>query len=408
MAAVIDIKRKPLTLFNAINTAHPFYDQISDFEQLILSSSALTIANQRQLQNLPVAIHAEIKTKPTATSRLIERFYYSIQFPDTSRSGSWYGWTLYFAESDSAPKVYEFPDDPKLTHLSKLIHTPEHRDIQVLRYVPLRRVTFKKLGDSQSLSVIGKLKKPNRCRQGHERLNEINAIALNGQCAIPDSAGINQEYSVFYQTLMQGEEITHAFTDKNFLAHMADIGRLHADLGNWPMPAAQKWDRNSVSLNLDNDIAEIKFYQPDTAALMDTLSDWLRERKHRLVSMQSFCHGDFACPQILRNGNSWCVVDFDLAGYGDTYQDMAMFMVSLSYDVPFFSAKPELLIAAQLAYLEAYTQASDKPIDRHTLNWYLVCAELYYLALIFKKNLYTPLHYNQARKRLENYLDSSI
>lgn len=408
MVAVIDTKRKPLIVFSAINVSHPFYMQVSEFEQRILCSPAHAVAMQRQQQNLPVAIHAEIKTKATGTSRWVERFYYSIQYPDNSKPGGWYGWTLYFTEGDAAPAVYEFPDEPKLTHLAKFINAPEHRNIQVLRYVPLRRVTFIKPCGSQQPALIGKLKKPKRCLQGYDRLNEINAIALQGKCTIPQAVSIDQNFSVFYQSLMPGQEITHAFTDENYLTLMADLGHLHADLSKWPMPVNQYWDRGGISLNLDNDIAEIKFYLPQSTPLMDTLSDWLSRAKPNIKTMQSFCHGDFACPQILRDGNNWSVVDFDLAGYGDTYQDMAMFMASLSYDVPFFKAKPSLLRSAQQAYVNAYIQTSNNPVDEYTLRWYMVCAEIYYLALNFKKNLYAPQTYKQAQTRLENLINSNI
>lgn len=408
MAAVIESKLKTLKLFSAINSSHPFYDQVGNLEQHILNSEAYTAAKKRQQQNLPVSIHAEIKTKSNGIGKLVDRFYYSIQYPDASKHGGWYAWTLYYAEDNPVPVIYEFPHDPKLPHLAQFIHSPEHRNIQVLRYVPLRRVTFIKPGDGQTPTLIGKLKKPKRCLQGYDRLNEINAIAINGHYTIPKAVDIDQEFSTFYQTLMPGQDIAEMFNDQNYLALMADIGQLHARLGNWPIPADQCWDRSGVSLSLGNDIEEIKFYLPESAAFLETIADWLDGCKHDIEPIQGFCHGDFACPQILRDDKSWSVVDFDLAGFGDTYQDMAMFMVSLNYDVPFFKTRPAFLNAAYHAYLNAYFQTTNKPIDKSTLNWYLVCAELYYLALSFKKTYFTQKTYELTRLRLENYIQTGL
>ena len=298
-------------------------------------------------------------------------------------------------------REYEFPHDPKLTHLADFIFSQGNTGVRVLRYVPLRRVTFLKPGLEGSPDLIGKLKKTNRAKDGYLRLSNMNILSSNFSFSVPKAVSIDTNQAIFYQSFAPGTEVTHLLNDKNYLELMTEIGNLHGELGNSPTAESNRWDRDGVKDNLWHDLDEIEFYLPETTVFIEKLRVWLKNRQQKLTQVSdTFCHGDFACPQILRAEIGWSVVDFDLAGMGNPYQDMAMFMVSLSYDVPIFQERQELLKSAQTAYLEGYQNRHALPIDMETLVWYLVCAEIYYVVLILKKDRYTQAAYDAAQNRL--------
>ncbi|NOT13668.1 MAG: aminoglycoside phosphotransferase family protein [Methylococcaceae bacterium] len=400
----MDTVTKPcssLALFSFLGYSHPFFAQIRDFEQRIRQSNAYAIMKSLQAQGLTTSVHAEIKSVLYENRRLLDRFYYSIQFPNPELPGGWYGWSLHYTRQDGVPKEYEFPHDPKLAHLARFIDAPENREIKVLRYVPLRRVTFIRPGRNLSPDLIGKLKKPNRAQEGYRRLTDISAICSGSDVTVPSPVSLDSDQAIFYQTLVPGEEVTHLLNDENYRKLMADIGNLHGELGKWPIPGDKRWDRGGIKKNLSMDLDEIVFYLPENTDFINKIGQWIKERQNKVVTVaETFCHGDFACSQILRHDSGWSVVDFDLAGMGDPYQDMAMFITSLSHDVPLFQDRPELLATATQDYLKCYQQSTEKLIDTDSFIWYRVCAEIYYLALILKKDRFTPLAYQQAHDRM--------
>jgi thiamine kinase-like enzyme len=406
MAAVISPKTQAArTVFGFISTSHPFYEQIIEFENVIQSSTAYSKLLSRQENGLATFIHAEIKTKVANGVRAIDRFYYSIQYPNAQTLGGLYAWSLNYVTKDGQLRAYEFPDDPKLSHLAAFIKAPENKDIKLLRYVPLRRVTFLKPGKTKQADLIGKLKKPNRAEEAYLRLADIASICTSSIVSIPRAESLDSAHAVFYQTLSPGEEITYLLTEDNYLDLLFEIGKLHGELGKLPLPKDKRWDRDSIPNNLQNDLAEIKFYLPDTAHFIDKVASWLDGQRNNIRPTNDiFCHGDFACSQILKHQEGWSVVDFDLAGIGNPYQDMAMFVASLGHDVPLFQVKPKLIMAAKLAYLDGYKDVSSEHIDPLTFAWHLVCAEVYYLALILKKDRFSQTIFQHAQERINELL----
>ena len=223
------------SIFGFIKQEHPFYKQISAFEDLIHQSPAYSEYLSRKQKGLTTSIHAEVKSRSCEDGRLLERFYYSIQYPEHTLRGGVYAWSLHYSRQNGLTQFLEFPNDPKLPHLSQLINSSENQDIEVLRYVPLRRVTFRTPVAQEKPSVIGKLKKPNRCQEGYSRLVEIAKVADHNICVTPKPKGINIAQSVFYQELVPGVETGLILNRENYRGFMYEIGKLHAHLLSWPI-----------------------------------------------------------------------------------------------------------------------------------------------------------------------------
>lgn len=389
------------SIFGYIQPRHPVHQQVRSFESQIHQNPAYSEYTARQQKGLATEIHAEIKLIGSGDSRHIERFYYSIQFPAPELPGGFYAWSLHYSLHDGITKIYEFPNDPKLFHLASFINCPDNREVKILRYVPLRRVTFLRHESYGKPAVIGKLKKPRRSEEAYRKLVDVAEIANPKVCRTPQPQGLNSNESVFYQQLVPGIETGPILNNENYCLILTEIGKLHGELGKWPISQAKPWDRDGVMKNLWRDLDDIKFFLPETESFLSKVCNWLKQWQRNLAAIpKTFCHGDFACSQILHHDLGWSIVDFDLAGLGDPYQDMAMFLVSLSHDVVLFHTQPELLPKAYTAYLEGHQIATDNMINNETFIGYLICAEIYYLALILKKNRFTTLAFERTLERL--------
>jgi tRNA A-37 threonylcarbamoyl transferase component Bud32 len=390
-------------VFGFIGTGHPFHGPLRRLRERIARSPAFAQLQARTAAGQPTSLHAEIKGDYRADGWAIGRFYYSIQYPEPERPGAYYAWSLHQGPNGTVPQAVEFPRDPKLAALDRMWPGAGER---VLRYVPLRRVTFLQPADHAGPERIGKLKKPHRCRDGYARLQAVAAAAADAGCTIPRPLGVDAPRGLFYQQKVPGREVGTLLDRANHRVHLAAVGELHGRLGRLPVRNMPRWDRQGVLGNLWQDLDWIGFHLPEHQPLLERLSHRLHRRIAALApAPAAFCHGDFACSQVLRHDGGWSVVDFDLAGVGDPYQDVAMFLVSLAYDVPLFGRSPELLEAAAGCYLDGYRDAAAQVLDGPTLDWYRACAEIYHLALVLKKDRYCEAACRRALQRLCRLLE---
>jgi len=403
VAALSESRTVPAA-FGFIGAEHPFHDQIGPLREYITRSSAHSRLRARLEAGLPACIHAEIKGDYQADGWTLERCYYSIQYPEPSRPGGYYAWSLHYRRGDAAPRIVEFPCDPKLATLQRLWSAVPAGGEQVLRYVPLRRLTFLQPADRSGPARIGKVKKPHRCADGYARLQAV-ASAGEAGCSIPRPLGLDLEQGLFYQEKLPGEEAGRLLNWRNYQDYLTGIGEVHARLRRLPTARMERWDRCGVLANVWTDLHWIGFHLPEHQALLERVGHRLHRRMATLTPVEAaFCHGDFACSQVLCHELGWSVVDFDLSGVGDPYQDAAMFLASLAYDVPLFSHRPELLDAAAGYYLCGYREAAPA-LDAATLDWYRACAEIYHLALMLKKDRHCDAACRRAMQRLCRLLE---
>ena len=121
-------------------------------------------AETERYDGVDVTVQAELRVACGADGDIaLKRFYWSSQHPDPTSPLGFAARTLYCEQKSESLRVHEFPSDPTLSWLDE--HDgPFHRDgrverVDILRYIPLRRVTFR-LHDGAGLppSVIAKAK----------------------------------------------------------------------------------------------------------------------------------------------------------------------------------------------------------------------------------------------------------
>lgn len=147
--------------------------------------------------------------------------------------------------------------------------------------------------------------------------------------------------------------------------------------------------------DLRRDVAWIGFMLPAYRDAVDEVLRILEAAAPEAIGRSlAVCHGDFVCSQILVADAGWSVTDFDLCHLGDPYRDMALFLASLAYDVPLLAhgaaggAGSALVDRAAAAYLAGYARRAGEALDHRRLACHRACAEIYYLALMLKKDRY--------------------
>lgn len=406
---------RPVDFFPFIESGHPFYPFLRRFETLLSEEGLFDLLQKKREKGEKVAVHSEIKGKRRSDGGwTLDRFYWSLQSWDQTGPIDFRARMLHYAAKTDRMEFCDFPMDPYLNSLSSLfggMDRSAHR-VDILRYVPLRRLTFRLVPLSgNGSSAIGKFKRRSRLREAYDRLAAVYLAVARSSAPFSVAApqGIDEERSLFFQKEVPGRDLASQLDSGNFRELLGGLGGLHRDLHRLRAVEVPVWDLNAFIQQLRDDIDWIAFFQSALELfLRETLALLLRNVPKVDPAAYTFCHGDFVCSQVLREGDRWSLIDFDLCKKGDPYLELAMLTASLKYDVPLFEeriigangGKADLLEDGVAAYLDGYQKRVGETLCRQRLIWCRVCAEIYYLALMFKKNRFHPAMFRYAVEQL--------
>jgi aminoglycoside phosphotransferase (APT) family kinase protein len=268
--------------------------------------------------------------------------------------------------------------------------------VKVLRYVPLRRFTFR-MREADGREAIGKFKRRSRYRQAWDLLVRVErAVAAAGApFRVSAPLWLDDEHALYAQSVLSGEDLSGKLDAGNHTGLMRRVGALHRALHGVALEGLPRVEPAAWLEEARQNVRWIGWFEPGHAlALADAIQRLARRITGIAAHRPVFCHGDFVCSQILADRDDWAITDFDLSHLGDPYRDLAILLASLTYDVPLYrsasasgaSGGLALIEAATEAYLAGYERALGEPIDRQRLAWHRACAEIYYLALMLKKD----------------------
>jgi aminoglycoside phosphotransferase len=368
-------------LFEFIRPEHPFAEAVAGF--------------RRRLAELPggsgtgrTTIHAEIKALREGAGFRLDRFYWSLQRWPAGQS--YRARTLSYAAKDGETVWYEFPADSYLTTMAGWFGAASAA-AQVLRYVPLRRLTFAG-GDARGTPAIGKFKRRSRYAEAWRLLGAVHeaVAARKPGFAVSRPLALDAANCLYFQTRLPGVNLADTLEAQNCAERMARLGALHRALHGLQVAAAPAAAADAPLATARADVAWIAFMAPEHAGVVGrALAALEAGAAAALDAAPVFCHGDFVCSQILAADAGWAVTDFDLCHRGSRYRDMAILLASLPYDVPAFAADPQLQAAAEQAYLAGYGDERLR-LDARQLAWHRLAAEIYYLGLMYKKDQHAP------------------
>lgn len=346
-----------------------------------------------------IDIHTEAKVRGTSSDNAsLDRFYWSIQY---NEGADFKARTLVVPKAGSVPTWRQFPDDERLRSLEALWgeNALPHRYplLEVLRYVPLRRFTFRSVFDGQD--IIGKIKRPSRFREAWQLIDEVHKISARSNarflCSRP--LHLDEQHCLYLQTTLPGHTIETLMEGQSALGLAGRIGELCADLnamhGEASLPSVSNLEWATKALE---HLKELRLLMPDASEEVARLEEVV-QTSARPGDAHQFCHGDFVISQLLMAGDQWAVTDFDLAHWGDPYRDVAVFVASLPYELPAASGEHCMSIGQQ--FIEQYFKRRCEVPDRRRLNWHALLAEIHYLALSVRKSRYLEARFANGLDR---------
>lgn len=350
-----------------------------------------------------VEVVSEVKPDPrTRGGYKLRRFYWSVQRRDAERGFG--ALTLQHYAKAPAPTWHVFPHDPDLG----LVRLPD--DATVLRYVPLRRLTFRCDGpDGEPL--IGKVKRPERFAEAYALLGTVADAARQASFGVAAPRGLVPVQGMYFQTALAGRDLASQLEPENAASMLTRAGAIHAELHAWPTAGLPLSHPDAAWQAAQSDAAWVAHAAPDLAAVTAEVVARLEATRPGPAAV-TFCHGDLACSQMLVDASRWSMVDFDRCTAGDPYRELALFLASLRHDAPCFDpgltdARP-VPESAEVSYLDAYAAAAGATIDEPRLAWHRACAELHYLSLRLRKDRAPTSALGDGVARLEALLAGGL
>lgn len=391
-------------------------------------------------------IHAEIKAEPQAHGGWsLARCYWSIQLRDDNSPLGLRARTVTWDRAGANPKPEwtDLPADPRLPYAQRWFggHAAPGRT-RVLRYVPLRRLTFSWQDDTGE-RLIGKFKRRSRHAQAHRLIEHVAHLVERARpgFAVAQARHADPDHGLYFQSALPGADLAQWLAPAAApgqpamlralapsRAALAQVGRLHARLHQLPVDGEAVAVQAELGPQLATACAQlawIALMQPHCSGVLRGIRGRLERLPSWDVGNARFCHGDLVCSQFLVRYASgardlpadpacWAITDFDLCHLGDPCRDAATLLASLAYDLPGLAAldrSEPVRVDAWLAdvgraYLQAYAGAAGTPLDPERLVWQCLCAEVHYLALMLKKDRYDGVAFERRLRRAQTLCDA--
>jgi aminoglycoside phosphotransferase (APT) family kinase protein len=390
---------KPLAAFEGLTTGHPLSAELAALLARVAADPVLTGAAAPP--GVRVATRRDLRVAPAperGRQAQIDHFYWCVQWRDPAAPSGLRARTLHYERGRGEPRTFDFPDDPLLPAAAAPGGPLDALDVEVLRYIPRRRITFR-TGD-----LVGKIKRARSLERGHARLQAVFAAVRGARArfAVPEPMGLDAARGAFYQTLVPGTPVEQLLEPGNAERLLRALGAVHGELHELDadVPARDPGELPAVARE---DAAWVAFAAPAHAAAMASVERWLvpaLEAAER--GARGFCHGDPALDQVLLLGDAFAIVDFDDAARGDPYADLGTMVAALPLDAPHLFRGPDALgERAVAAYLDGYRERAGTALDEHRLRVHRVRAELAVLASRLRKGQAGPAEVARSVARLQ-------
>ena len=362
----------PSGFFPAVEPDSPVYPMLQRLLPAVRAETELP-------DGVDATIHTELRAGRLPTGDVeLQRFYWSAQHADPQSPIGFGGRMVHCdAKKTTAPQTFVFPSEPVLTWLEDddgpLRSDGHARHIEVLRYIPLRRLTFR-LHDGSGLppSVIAKVKRPgglNRAATAFQAVQEAADRRRSGTLTVPRLLRLDAKRHVMYLEQLPGEPLNVALGQLDLTSAMEQLGELHREL--------QELDVRGLPTRLgtadwlqdaQHAATQIGLFVPSAARHAESVYTELARsapEDNRLL----YCQGDFLPGQILCDSSGWSVIDLDDSRYADPLSEVAAMYAAMPRELALPPAQTEL---ARRTYLEAYARRAGEPIDPRRWHWFQV------------------------------------
>lgn len=341
----------------------------------------------------------------------LKRLYLSYQASGPHFSAGGPGHTFFYDPRKGGLRECAFPEDPKLSTAAHVLSRLEAGGrVDVLRYVPLRRLTLRThWGPPGGPAIIVKVVERGATGRIARRLFAVKRAAEGFSFRVAGLLMHDESGSTIAQECLPGQPLLGAITHQNLEETMARLGALHAEVHDLPVPEQACGGVEDPWPTVLDRLDWLAWVRPVRADVFRHIRFVLESRiPDDAPQRRVFCHGDFRCTQILGDADRWGVIDFDESGYGDLCQDVGRFLAFLKYDVPLVQEaagqeSPEqraLLERAETAYLDGYADRAGRAPDPHALLWHRACQEVLHLAQRVRRDLAGEAEFGRGCARI--------
>ena len=398
-------------LFPFIQSPHPFHAHTEGFK--VLLNADPSYAEKMHMLHEGGSLRSDRGWN-------LKRFHTSFQSRDGSGRRPFRALTLFYTPQASQIDYREFPQDPYLTGLASVFggERPQHDRLEdgaavdVLRYVPRLRLTFRAAALKETgAPAIGKVVRPAAAEAIHDRLVKVADALSHAARSIPATFTVatplwlDPHDGIVFQELKPGKELSPLLDQDNFKGLLYDVGRIHRDLHCLNVPDLPAWDFDRFLQRLSAYIECIALFRSEQRPFLGDVQGLLFRRAPHVDSRTyTFCHGDFGCRQILKEGDCWSVVDSDGCLRGDPLFEIAKLMASLKYNVPLFRdgfRDPTQRVVHRLEealeyYVRGYEKQAQQPMNQTRILWYRIVWEIQHLARRFQRDQFHPVAFDRA------------
>lgn len=392
----------PSTAYAGLTAGHPLAPALTRLLECVAADPSLTGAAAPPGARVGVRRDLRVDLDPRRHGE-IARFIWCAQWREPGAAGGLRARTLLY-DRGREPRTYDFPHDPHLPAAAAPGGPLGGRDVEVLRYVPRQRITFR-----SGAAAVGKIKRPKSLARSYARVEAAFAAAsaraagTRAAFRVPEPRGLDAARGAYYQELMPGPPVDQLLAPANAEALMRALGAAHRELHRLPAAGLPVRDPEELVAIAREDAAWVAFAFPDHAAALGGVEGWL-ERALAAPGDDDlcFCHGDLAIDQVLLDDGVFSVVDFDDAARGDPHADLGTMLAALPFDAPQLYAGPDPVAErAVAAYLDGYREHAGGALDERRLRAHRVRADLGLLASRLRKGQAGPEEVAGAVARLQ-------
>jgi aminoglycoside phosphotransferase len=366
-------------IFPAVEPESGVFPQLQQLREEITSDPGLQA-------DADTVVQAELRPRRRRNGDVdVGRFYWSARRADPAAAMGFTARTLYVHGKVHASRTYDFPDDPLMDWLGEddgpLGCYGEEASVQILRYIPLRRVTFL-VRDAAGLParVIAKSKDDHGLLRAARALVATHQAAIDagdGALSVPRLVRLDARRRVLYLEELPGRPLDKVLSEVGVAEGMSRLGALHRRLQELPVRGLRVRRGTDDWLSAADVAArQVGLLVPSAAGQTQALYDGLLRTAPDDGELL-FCQGDFSPGQILCHSSGWSVIDLDDGHYADPLAEVAMLCTELPSELKLPAAQVEL---ARQAYLDAYLRQAGQPLDLHRWQWFLAVTELLHVA----------------------------
>jgi len=361
-----------------------------------------------------VAVKAELRAARAADGTAeLRRFYWSTQQPDPRSPWGFSARTLYCDADATQPRLFEFPSEPALSWLGDdpgpLPHRSDPQRVDVLRYIPLRRLTFR-LHDGAGLPgrVIAKVKRASGLNRAATAFLAVHLAASKRRSeapTVPQLLRLDPPRHVLYLEELAGVPLNIAIGTLDLTPALQHLGALHRALQELEVGGITA--RRTIGDWLQTArvaATQIGLFVPSSAGRAEEVyAELVRTAPadERLL----FCQGDFLPGQILCHPTGWSVIDFDDSRYADPLSDVAAMYAALPGELGLPAEQAE---RTRRTYLQAYASRAGDRFDEARWHWFLVLLQLAELGKRLMKGRVAPGETQTVLERLSRRDDVSL